>query len=584
MKKVKILAGINQAVKGENELNDEQSFNHTDVGERRRNRKASAFLALLGFLLSFIPMGANAAGAIFSRPVPNDHSYLTCVIGNFEEPSRIHNWRVHLRSGSTAIETVNIAIAATTINTSESGGVKATVVDETGLKSMTVNYPGTQTDAIGTLSLQLQGGKIYELAIERVLPASGEGAHHYKLGSPDPRVELGWADPLRYLEHEGQDWAVNADANESVSITVFTDPGSPFAPQASQITVSVKRPDGSVVVAPTTFHPNGIITIPNYPGGTLIVHIDQTDGHFRMRKESGSDAGFYAMTCPSPGEAPIANCKDVTVFTGPNGQSCAVAASIDNGSFDPEGEPVLLNQDPPGPYPVGQTLVTLTVTSHHGKSATCSATVTVIDNTPPKILCPENIVRSTDLGQCSATVKYPPPIAGDNCSGVFVFNDPPSGSVFPKGTTTVTATVIDASGNKASCTFTVTVTDVEAPFAECIPTTNPDGKKVPTAGENPKSGQNPDGFYQLGGGDNCDSPAAIGIFIKDSASDFVAGPFKHGDKVKITQAPGVTPNQKKMAGVIVAHIQLKGDALVYGVDSSGNSSVPHACLVPPKPK
>ncbi|MBM3834795.1 MAG: HYR domain-containing protein [Verrucomicrobia bacterium] len=259
-----------------------------------------------------------------------------------------------------------------------------------------------------------------------------------------------------------------------------------------------------------------------------------------------------------------------------------------------------MTQTPPGPYLVGKTFVTLTVTSHHGESATCRATVTVIDDTPPKIKCPENIVISTDPGQCSAVVKYPAPMATDNCSGLYIFSDPAPGSTFQKGTTRVTITAIDGSGNKASCSFnvtvadqeppqiacppdivvgndpgqcsaivnysgkaadncgnvtvtwsppsgsifpkgltivtgtarddagnvsscsfTVTVKDIEAPLARCTPTTNPAGKNIPTAGENPKSGQNPDGFYQLGGGDNCDSPSAIGIYIKDSASDFV---------------------------------------------------------------
>src|SRR5262249_49272294 len=53
--------------------------------------------------------------------------------------------------------------------------------------------------------------------------------------------------------------------------------------------------------------------------------------------------------------------------------------------------------------------------------------------------------------------------ATDNCSGVVIVSSPPSGSVFPKGTTTVTATATDASGNKATCSFTVTITDAQAP-------------------------------------------------------------------------------------------------------------------------
>lgn len=121
--------------------------------------------------------------------------------------------------------------------------------------------------------------------------------------------------------------------------------------------------------------------------------------------------------------------------------------------------------------------------------------------------------------------------------------------------------------------------------AGCQPGTNPSGKNIPKAGNNPKSGQNPDGFYKLLGGATCAAPASLQIFVKDSASAFIAGPFKVGDTVKITQAPGVTPNWKKMAGVVVAHIQLKGDALVIAYDPATQTfSAPHSCLVPPKPK
>jgi hypothetical protein len=40
---------------------------------------------------------------------------------------------------------------------------------------------------------------------------------------------------------------------------------------------------------------------------------------------------------------------------------------------------------------------------------------------------------------------------------------PASGSFFPVGTTTVTATATDAVGHTASCTFTVTVVDAQNP-------------------------------------------------------------------------------------------------------------------------
>ena len=37
-------------------------------------------------------------------------------------------------------------------------------------------------------------------------------------------------------------------------------------------------------------------------------------------------------------------------------------------------------------------------------------------------------------------------------------------------------------------------------------------------------------------------------------------------------APSATPEAKKMAGVVVAHLILKGDGMVYAVDADGNKS------------
>jgi len=81
--------------------------------------------------------------------------------------------------------------------------------------------------------------------------------------------------------------------------------------------------------------------------------------------------------------APVAVCHDVTVSSG---NKCSATASIDNGSFDPDsGDPITLAQSPAGPYPLGSTSVTLTVTDNHGASSQCTGTVTVVDNTPPTI-------------------------------------------------------------------------------------------------------------------------------------------------------------------------------------------------------
>jgi hypothetical protein len=72
---------------------------------------------------------------------------------------------------------------------------------------------------------------------------------------------------------------------------------------------------------------------------------------------------------------PVAVCKDATVNADTN---CQAIASIDNGSYDPDGDHITIAQDPPGPYNLGSTGVTLTVTDSSGVSDSCIGTVTVV--------------------------------------------------------------------------------------------------------------------------------------------------------------------------------------------------------------
>jgi hypothetical protein len=82
-------------------------------------------------------------------------------------------------------------------------------------------------------------------------------------------------------------------------------------------------------------------------------------------------------------QLPEAICQDVTVSTDPG--LCTADASIDDGSFDPDGDTITFDQTPPGPYDLGDTVVTLTVTDEMGASDTCDATVTVVDEEDPVI-------------------------------------------------------------------------------------------------------------------------------------------------------------------------------------------------------
>ena len=103
----------------------------------------------------------------------------------------------------------------------------------------------------------------------------------------------------------------------------------------------------------------------------------------------------------------------------------------------------------------GVTTVTLTATNTCG-TASCSFTVTVVDNQAPVINCIANIVACG-----SQVINYTNPTATDNCSATVTQTAGlPSGSVFPVGTTVNTFVATDPQGNTASCSFNVIINPI----------------------------------------------------------------------------------------------------------------------------
>ena len=117
------------------------------------------------------------------------------------------------------------------------------------------------------------------------------------------------------------------------------------------------------------------------------------------------------------------------------------------------------------PLPVGLTTIDCTVSDASGNMTTQSYGVQVNDVTPPEFInipLPDFEVDAT--GPAGATVTYVVPDAADAGSGVTsVVCVPPPGTVFAIGVTSVTCTATDASGNSASASFDVTVSDDVAP-------------------------------------------------------------------------------------------------------------------------
>ena len=114
-------------------------------------------------------------------------------------------------------------------------------------------------------------------------------------------------------------------------------------------------------------------------------------------------------------------------------------------------------------FAVGTTTVNCSIVG----GPSCSFTVTIVDETPPRINCPTGFTAPLPAGQLSAVVNYPAATATDNCAAPSVVCVPPSGSTFPPGATLVTCTATDAAENSNRCFFFVTVLDAEAPVIRC---------------------------------------------------------------------------------------------------------------------
>jgi len=111
---------------------------------------------------------------------------------------------------------------------------------------------------------------------------------------------------------------------------------------------------------------------------------------------------------------------------------------------------------------LGPTQVTISVQDAALNVATCMATVTVTDQTPPALVgCPANLTVNTNAGSCTAVVSWTEPTATDNCGGATVTRTqgPAPGATFAGGsTTTVEYTATDGANLTSVCSFTVTVT------------------------------------------------------------------------------------------------------------------------------
>ncbi|MCI5222702.1 MAG: hypothetical protein D3924_08545 [Candidatus Electrothrix sp. AR4] len=183
---------------------------------------------------------------------------------------------------------------------------------------------------------------------------------------------------------------------EAVNLTLTVDP---FAPGDGDVSFSADLTNNSIAEG------QGIIRIADGVGNICEAPVE-------LRKN----------------KPPKAVCKDIAVALQPDGRIVLSASDIDNGSSDPEQNPITFNISKANfdCSDIGaRHAVTLTVTDDNSTSDTCAATVTVADTVPPVVLTQDTRVQIDTAGRASIIASDIDAGSSDAC-GIASFSVNPS--------------------------------------------------------------------------------------------------------------------------------------------------------------
>src|SRR5229473_8082680 len=320
-----------------------------------------------------------------------------------------------------------------------------TVVDTTP-PSITCPAPIT-AEATGNESAFVVPGSATAFDIAGPVTITGPAAGSYPLGTTT-------------VTYSATDQSGNRSSCSSSIAVVDTTPPSITCP--APITAEATGNESAFVVpgSATAFDIAGPVTITgpaagSYPLGTTTVTYSATDQSGNRSSCSSSiavvDTTPPSITCPAP----------ITAEATGNESAFVVPGSAT--AFDIAG-PVTITGPAAGSYPLGTTTVTYSATDQSGNRSSCSSSIAVVDTTPPSITCPAPITAEA-TGNESAFV-VPGSATAFDIAGPVTITGPAAGS-YPLGTTTVTYTATDQSGNQSSCTTTITVVDTTPPSISC---------------------------------------------------------------------------------------------------------------------
>ena len=304
---------------------------------------------------------------------------------------------------------------------------------------------------------QEASGAVTSVVLGMPQVSGGDGNYNITNDAPAAGFPLG-ATMVTWTATDGA--GASATATQAVNVNDTTAPtiGSLInvqMPSTGMLTdVTLTPPTVTDLVDPA---PNMANDAPagGYPMGTTVVTWTATDAS----GNSASAAQMVTITVAGGGgPLTLTAPADVTM------EASAAATSVNLGmamAAGGQGALSIANDAPAGGFPVGATTVVWTVTDATNATATANQSVTITDTTAPSITAPANV--TVDQNGTPTPVDLGTPTVNDLADPApNVANDAPAGG-FPVGTTNVTWTATDASGNAATAMQSVTVNAVAPP-------------------------------------------------------------------------------------------------------------------------
>jgi len=273
----------------------------------------------------------------------------------------------------------------------------------------------------------------------------------------------------------------------------------PIGSTVTEFTISMSGVDDGVrVTIFNSTYPSGIVVPGSYVylGGTgtadlqslieigeinmvILTHVDDCCSGSYLNSASVVINGSVVQE----NQPPMAICQDITAEAESN---CEAIVDIDDGSYDPDGDAITIEQEPAGPYPLGVTIVTLTVTDEYGSTDSCEGLVMVQDTMPPIIsatVTPQDVPIGGEVSflgtaddECDLTVEWDFG-DGQTSTDIIAYH-----AYTTAGEYTAILTAVDSSGNVSTQAFTVVVSGQIEALVDIKPGSCPNPLNVKSKG------------------------------------------------------------------------------------------------------